>query len=167
MTLGANSYGTVDEIAALTPRYAPNGQFGSQTRPTESSVEGFIDRVSGILNVLLAGQGFAIPITQADAKLACDDIVVNAVVDLVFTVNSAGRFYTDKRLRGKSPFSIINEELAQWVEENAYGFEALGATRTNGDIESISYRDTDESGADTFPIFQRKAFGNSFKNWDS
>ncbi|RMD64627.1 hypothetical protein D6833_04145 [Candidatus Parcubacteria bacterium] len=167
MAIGANSYGSVEEVAALVPRYTSNGSFTSSTRPTLTQVEQFIDRISGVLNVMLAAEGFAIPITQADAKLACDEIVVSAVVDLCHAANSAGRFYTDRELRGKSPFSVIRAELAEWVQEHAAGFERIGATRSTSLAEQIAYRDVDDAGDDVFPIFQRKGFGNQFTDWDT
>jgi len=49
---------------------------------------------------------------------------------------------------------------------NAFGFEALGATRTTGVGEQIGFLSTNQSGDEVAPIFQRTQFGNSFENWD-
>lgn len=169
MAIGANSYGTVAEVEALTRRYlSPSGNYSLMSKPTLAQVEKFIDNASATLNVMLAKAGFAIPIVQADAKAACGELVVEVAVDLCHAVNSTGRFFTDKALeRGVSPMKALREEMADWVQDNAPGLELLGATRTYSQLAGIGYRDTDESGDDTAPIFQRKGFGNDFEDWDS
>jgi hypothetical protein len=167
MTTGANSYGTAAQVAALAIRYTTSGAFTTTSNPTLVTVEGWIDQVSANLNVALAGAGFAIPITQPDAKAALGSVVVEAVADLCHAANSAGRFYTERALeRGVSPMRVIRQEMSAWVEEQADGLELLGATRTRASTAGILSRDTDESGNDTFPIFQRDGFGNAFKDWD-
>jgi hypothetical protein len=164
MAVGANSYGSVAEVQALTPRY---GVYSTTTRPTLAQVENFIDKISATLNVILAGAGFAIPIVQADAKAACAQIIVEAATDLCHAANSAGRFYTERALeRGVAPMKVIRQEMAQWVEDQADGLELLGATRTRASTAGILFRDTDESGNSTAPIFQRSGFGNTFTDWD-
>lgn len=168
MAVGANSYGTVAEVAALVPRYTSAGAFSTTTKPTLAQVENWIDKASATLNVLLARSGFAIPITQADAKAACDQIVVEVVSELCHASNSAGRFFTARALeRGIAPMKVIRQEMDEWVEDNAAGFEALGARRNRSLTGGILFRDTDESGDDTAPIFQRRGFGNTFEDWDS
>lgn len=164
MAIGANSYGTVTEVQALTPRY---GTYTTTTRPTLAQVENWIDKASATLNVILAGSGFAIPIVQADAKSACAQVIVEAVADLCHAANSAGRFYTERALeRGVSPLKVLRQEMQEWVEDNATGLENLGATRNRSLLGGLLYRDTDDSGNATFPIFQREGFGNSFTDWD-
>lgn len=168
MTIGLNSYGTVAEVAALTRRYTTNGYFDVDTRPSVAQVEKWIDNASATLNVMLAKAGFTVPITQADAKAACGEIVVEVVVDLCHAANSAGRFYTDRALeRGVSPMKVLRQEMADWVELQAPGLENLGATRSTSLLGGMAYRDTDESGNATFPIFQREGFGNELTDWDT
>lgn len=168
MAVGANSYGTVSQVAALTKRYTAGGVYNSfSTNPSLAAVEDFIDQVSAILNVCLAGAGFHIPITQADALDACASVVIPAVVDLCHAANSTGRFYTDRALeRGISPLRAIRNEIAQWVEEQAPGLELLGATRERASSAGILTRGTNNAGDDTFPIFQRDAFSKTFKDYD-
>jgi hypothetical protein len=164
VSLAANSYGTVAEVQALTPRYQT---YSTTTRPTLAQVEKWIDNASATLNVILAGAGFQIPITQADAKAACGQIVVEAVTDLCHAANSAGRFYTERALeRGVSPMKVLRQEMKDWVEDQAEGLELLGATRTRASTAGILFRDGDESGNATAPIFQRSGFGNTFQDWD-
>jgi hypothetical protein len=64
--------------------------------------------------------------------------------------------------------SAIRKEVMDWVGMFADGLAGLGAARssTTGAGE-IGFRDADEGGDETFPIFQREAFGNSFQNWDT
>ena len=168
MTVGANSYGTVANVAALTRRYTSSGSYSTTTNPATATVEGWIDSVSATLNVVLAGAGFSIPITQTDAAAACAAIVVEAVADLCHAANSAGRFYTERALdRGMSPMRTIRQDMTEWVEDQADGLELLGATRTRASTAGILYRDTDEGGDETFPIFQRDGFHNTFTDWDT
>jgi len=165
MAEGANSYGTDEEVAALTKRYTNAGVFDTNTNPTIAQVEQFIDRRSGLLNVKLSALGFDIPVTQATVKLMLDDIVVSQVSELVFYANSAGRFHDNQK--GRQGIGItLDAELNKWLEENAEGMEALGASRSAGTGTRLGFRATDEAGDDTFPIFERDAFGNDFTEWD-
>lgn len=171
MTTLDNSYGTVDEVAAMVSRYTVGGEFiaasqSNATRPTLEQVERFLDRISGLVNVYLAQEGITVPVTQADAKAAIDELVVETVVELCHIANSAGRFFTDRRLRKQEPMRVLREEIARWVDGHAAGLEALGAGRETSLTGQIAFRETDEAGDETFPIFQRKAFGNRFQDWD-
>ena len=167
MSILDNSYGSPDDVAALVTRYTKSGVFDGTPRPTLEQLERYIDRISGITNVYLAEKGFTIPVTQTDAKLALDELVTQAVVELCQVANSAGRFFTDRRLKKQNPLRVIREEIATWIELHDTGLENLGVTRGTGLAGQIAYRDTDDSGDATAPIFQREAFGNAFKNWDS
>lgn len=168
MAIGANSYGSVAEVAAMTARYLIGGTYTTATRPTLAQVEKFIDNASSTLNVMLAKAGFSVPIVQADAKAACGEIVVECVVDMCHAANSTGRFFTDRALeRGMNPMKAIREDIADWVESQAPGLEALGATRDTSQLGGIAYRGTDENGDEIFPIFQRGGFSNKFDNWSS
>lgn len=84
MALRADSYGTVAEIEPYT-RYILSGEvnFSANTKPTLTEVEGFIDKISGVLNSALRGAGFSIPITNSTAKLMLDDWVITKTVERV------------------------------------------------------------------------------------
>lgn len=162
MTIATNSYGSVAEVAALARRYTSNGSFSTTTIPSESQVEKFIDRISGICNVLLAEAGFKVPITQADAKLMIDEFVVEAVADLCHYANGSGRFYSDRAIdSGRAPSSIIRTEFAAWIEEHAEGLEKIGATRTVSTIGMILTKKTDSAGSEIDPLFKRTGFAGS------
>ena len=169
MPVNLNSYGTVADVAALTRRYTTNGAYDISTNPALSTVEGWIDRVSATLDILLAEAGFVIPVTQATAKSSLAGIVVEAVADLCHAANTAGRFFTERMLeRGKSPMQIIRTEMADWVQEHATGLEAVGVPKGGGAAGSgrILFRDGDESGKQVDPLFQRKGYGEASRNWD-
>ena len=168
MAIGANSYGTVAEVAAMTARYLIGGTYTTATRPTLAQVEKFIDNASATLNVMLAKAGFTIPITDADAAAACGEIVVECVVDMCHAANSTGRFFTDRALeRGMNPIKAIREDIAEWVESQAPGLEALGAARSTSQLDGIAFRGTDDAGDEVFPIFQRDGFSNRFDDWSN
>ncbi len=152
----------------MTARYLIGGTYTTATRPTLAQVEKFIDNASSTLNVMLAKSGFSVPITQADAKAACGEIVVECVVDMCHAANSTGRFFTDRALeRGMNPIKAIREDIGEWVEAQAPGLEALGATRSTSQLDGIAFRGTDDAGNEVFSIFQRDGFSNRFDDWSN
>jgi hypothetical protein len=169
MAIGANSYGATAEIGALIPRYANEiATFDAQTTPTLTRLEAIIDQISGLVNGILTQYGFDIPIIQADAKLSLDLFVNEQAAVMVEAINVRGRFGpTSDQPFGDVNLKTILEDAQVFIAANALGFERLGAVRSSDPIAGISYRDTDEGGDDTAPIFQRDAFGNRFKDWDT
>lgn len=64
--------------------------------------------------------------------------------------------------------AIIRSEITEWVTENSSGLQALGATRTNEtNALEIGHLTVDEGGDTVSPLFQRKAFGELDKDWNS
>ena len=169
MAIGANSYGDILEVAALVPRWAgASGEFDEGTRPTQRQVESIIDQVSGVVNSILAQNGFAIPVSQADAKLMLDFFVNEEVAAIVAGINGSGRFGPTSKAPGKDGrFAVILSDVQAFIAASAVGIERLGATRTYDALAGLKYRDTDESGAATFPLFQRRGFGNTDTDWDN
>ena len=170
MAIGSNSYGSVAEVAALTPHYATatGGTFDADTTPTLTQVEKFIDRVSGILNVLLAKAGFSIPVSQTDAKLALDQFVVMQVAHLVEFANGAGPFISGgEEMRYGTPTRVIMRDAELFIEQNGAGFEQLGATRTRHLTDGLECRTEDDAGDTIEPVFQRKMMGNVIEDWDT
>lgn len=157
MAIGANSYGSVAEVQALTGRYTNAGSYDATTRPTLTQVEKFIDRVSAMLNLLLAEEGFSIPISQADAKLVCDEFVVEQAVQLCHGANGAGPFAPgSETLRSRTAFEIISREASEFVTQHAPGFEFLGATRARNLTYGLQATLTDTSGDDLEKMFTRE-----------
>lgn len=174
MTLLPNSYGSVDKVAALTGMWTRGGEFFdatvsvAATQPPLTDVETWIDQLSAILNIALAEEGFVIPVTQDDAVLAIEAMLMPLVADLVQYANQAGRFYTERALQSSTtPLQKITNEIAAWVNMSVGGLEALGASKNASPSGEFGFRDVDERGNETFPIFQRDSFGNKFDNADS
>lgn len=143
MTLSANSYGSVVMVAAMTPRYASNGEFNLLTRPTYSQIETWIDQTSALVNVILAEEGFTIPVTQTDAKSMLAGLVVSACADRAEYANRAGRFWTETAVdRGISMEKVLREEISAWISSHAAGLEALGAEREGTDESNKTFSHT-------------------------
>ncbi len=154
MAVLANSYGTASDVAALSQTFTDNGVFKTTTRPTELQVEAFIDQISGILNVALAGESFAVPITQADAKLACVSLVSETVKDMVAAANSTGRFFSESSMKSNlSMLAQIRRDIKDWVEDSASGLEEIGAPRGNSLLGQIA---TNDDAID--PLFERNQY---------
>ncbi len=166
MAVGAKSYSAAADVAALTGKFTASGAFTASTNPTLTTVEKWIDRVSGILNVLLAEQGFVIPVTQADVKLVLEQYVVTQVADLVNYANSAGRFFQDKNLK-TGPWQAIQKEAAEFIAEHAEGLQKLGASRTTGGLDGLDFRESDDAGDPIEPMFSRKQFGTRNVDYDT
>jgi hypothetical protein len=112
MAIDANSYGSTDGVAALTPRYAnASGVFDATTRPILTTVEGLIDQLSGILNTMLAEQGFTIPISQTTCKLALDMFVNEEAAAVVEGINGSGRFGPTVKVPNKGRFMLIMDDV--------------------------------------------------------
>lgn len=169
MATSENSYGSVESVAGLAPRWAnTSGVFDLSTRPTLPQLERIIDQIGGLLNAMLANAGFQIPVSQADAKLALDFFADEEAAAIVEGINGSGRFGpSTKAGGGKGRFALLVEDAEAFINAHKVGFERLGATRTYSATSGLAFRDTDESGNDTFPIFQRKAFGETFTDWDT
>ena len=154
MAILANSYGTADDVAALSQTFTDNGVFSTTTRPTDAQVEGWINQVSSLLNIALAGESFTVPITQSDAILSCVSLVAETVRDMVAAANSTGRFFSERSLKSNlSMLAQIRRDITEWVESNASGLEEIGATRNNSLLGQIATNDTDVA-----PLFEREQY---------
>lgn len=161
MVLGANSYGSVAEVEALTDRYTSSGSYGAGTVPTATQVEVFIDRISGVLNLVLAEAGFAVPVTQADAKFVLAHFVVGEVVILCEEANALS--VSDLRDVRLMTGVVANAQFL--VALHAAGFEQLGVTRDRSLTEGLAYWDLDDAGEDMEPIFGRKWMNQEVTDW--
>ena len=159
-------YGSVAEVAVLVKKYTTAGSFDDDSHPTATQVEGFINKVCGLVNVLLTELGFTVPISQADAKLALDLFVVEEAAALCEAANSAGRFFSEQG-RETGAFKAIQEDIEAFIEAHAVGFERLGATRGRSVTYGLDYWDTDDAGDDIEPIFSRKMMDLEIIDWDT
>lgn len=139
MAIGNNSYGTMAEVVALTRIYLQGETtFNNETIPAGVDVEKFIDRASGVLNLALANAGFTIPITQADAKLACDDWVVGMAAAYV----ELSQPYTSEEPQENKRsglLSRLSKEAVKFVKDNTKGFAVLGVTQTADDSSGLIF----------------------------
>lgn len=152
-------YGTTTEVEALTRRYTNGGKFDTQSNPTNTQVDNWLDQLSSVLNTLLAGEGFAIPIADGIVKPMIDAIAVGYTRDLVEYANSAGRFYEDKTLKGGNVLNWITKDLIEWVDMTANGMEAAGATRTRTLLSGIFTKWRNSDGDIIEPLFNESDFG--------
>ena len=164
------AYGSLAGVAALAKVYTDNGEFTDsacldclqdlETNPTKSEVTTWLDQVSSMMDIALAGEGFVIPITNATAILSIAMIVNQYVADLVKSANNTGRFATERaRENGIEPMITIEKNVRAWANNNAGGLAAAGAERQGTPGDQILTRTNT-------PIFSRKAFGNIFQDWN-
>ena len=164
MSLSANAYGTTAKVAELTPRYADSSQldFTNSTTPNLSAVENMLNRLSAMANSHLAGLGFDIPLTQADAVLTVEHIVLELAAQMVEGVRGSGRYAPgNKAIAARGLIASVNDDLTAYLEGIAVGLEEMGEPRGDSLLARVAYRSDDES----FPLFQRTAFGNAFIDW--
>jgi len=160
MTISERSYGAVSGVAALVPRYAGTGGiFTVSTRPTLAQVERLIDQISAMINSMLSTEGFDIPITQDDVVAVLSSFVEEEVAAICEGINGSGRFGPTTKAPNKSRFLLIQDDIQFFLKSQIPGFERLGAERTYAETSGIGFRDSDEQGDSTFPIFQRDSFG--------
>jgi hypothetical protein len=161
MTIGSASYGSLTDIEALTRVYTNDGKFDASSNPARTQVESFVDQVSALVNVSLAAQGFAVPVTNATAKRAIDSIVNQLVSDLAHAANSSGRFFTERSLTGGlSIWAQIRRDIEDWVVQSAGGFSALGVSRQTESQLTVGFRDGDDNGDPVSPLFGRDQYGS-------
>ena len=80
---------------------------------------------------MLAQNGFAVPVSQADAKLMLDYFVNEESAAIVEGINGSGRFGPSVKRKGASGrFALIVEDVQLFLETNAVGIERLGVPRT-------------------------------------
>lgn len=159
-----NDYGTAAGVAAYVKRFTSSGSFTTGTVPTLAQVGTWITQVSAQVNILLATEGFTIPVVQEDCVALLTSFVETEVAERVKAVNGMGRFVNEKEKR--STLRIIADDAADFIESNKAGFAGLGALQEIGSLGDIQTRSTDNAGDDVHPIFQRKMFQGSNRNWD-
>lgn len=169
MAIGANSYGDTGEVAKMEPRYANSSfLFDGTTRPTLATVESFTDQVSSIINIMLAGNGFSIPVSQTDALGALDLFVNMEVSSIVEGINGSGKFGPSGKKGGnKGRWAVLYEDVAGFLKGFSNGLESLGVTRSGAaTLSGLGFMETDNQGDAVFPVRTRQEFNNTFKEWD-
>lgn len=170
MAIRANSYGDTGEVGVMCPLYATatGSTFDTTTLPTLLQVESMVDQVSSVVNVLLAEAGFAIPVSQADAKLALDLFVNQEAAWYAEYANGAGPFVpTAMEMRTPSPQRMVLKDAEAFIGEHADGLEALGATRTRSLTYGLTCRTEDAAGNALVPPFSVRQVGHDIPIWDN
>lgn len=131
MAIRSDSYSSVAEVVAFT-RHLLDGEatYNSTTRPTLTDVEKFIDRASASLNVALSRQGFSTPITNAVAKLDCDNWVTIKAAQFAEMTAPGLTGFTPTADGRVNVFRQMSAEAQQFAEIVTVGFAALGIART-------------------------------------
>jgi hypothetical protein len=165
------SYGSVSGVASLAKAYTTDNYFWNEdclsclvdreTNPTRDEVTSWLSQISNTLNVVLAGEGFTVPITETKCVSMLDMMVNQWVADLVQAANMSGRFFTERAQQfGAVPMMVIRKEIRAWANENAGALEAAGATRGTTATDEIATKDST-------PIFAREGFSNTFEDWET
>lgn len=167
MAISANSYGTLAGVASRTPAYANASlTFDGATIPTATQVERWIDQVSSLLNSLLAQNSFAVPVTATMVVDSLAGFVEEEVAQMVLAASGVGRFAVSPMNPESRRGLLIRLDAEAFVQSQAYGFEKMGATRRNDTVTTIFFREADEAGNATFPIFQRRNPADTFRDYD-
>ena len=153
MALRSDSYGTVAEVVAFTRPYLDgNATFNSTTRPTLTEVEKFVDRVSGALNVAIAGEGFTPSSVTANstAKLMLDDWAVTraaALVELTHPMTPYGGQDSDRA----SMIHGLYTAAAEFVASAAIGWKRLGISITDPSYQGLTFTALNKHGEQADP----------------
>ena len=127
MAIRSDSYSSTTEVLTFT-RHLLDGQstFNSTTRPTLTEVEKLIDRASGQLNVALYSAGFTAPVSNATAKLACDDWVTDQVVSAVEQTRMGLAGFGELEEERPRVFRGLAGKARRFVQDHELAFNIMG-----------------------------------------
>ena len=170
MAIDVNSYSSVADVEALTRHISTDGGFDVNTTPTLLEVESIIDDCSALLNVAIAGFGFNVPVTQADAKRACDLWVRAEAVALVEGAQRATGFDGESNTNRAEWFRAYFPMAKAWVEEQVDGWTGLGLTQSNPASDGLAFtgllkhseRSDPKNTTYEQPRFRRRQWGGRF-----
>ncbi len=131
------AYGSPEAVAAFASTWTDNGEWkdpdlygDGATNPTLEQVEEWLDEVSVLMDLALAGEGFTVPVTHVSAVKALGLKVSALVADLVHLVHDKGRLFSDRlQETGTNPTSLIERDISSWVTRRVNAFEAFGIPR--------------------------------------
>jgi len=140
MTIRADSFSSTSEVKAFT-RHLLKGQsaFNSTTRPSNTELEKFIDKASGVLNVAIAQSGFSPSsvYTNSTAKLSCDDWVTMKAAKYV-ELTQRGTGYSVQDGSRIAAFDL-NSEAVEFAQSAALGFVRLGISQGKKLSDGLSF----------------------------
>ena len=160
------NYSTIAEVVAVT-RHLLDGEieYNDSTRPTETEVEKFLVRCSAILDTALAGAGFTVPVTQATAKLVCDDWVTSkAAIWVELTQRGVG--YSEGEGSRTLSLGNLHSQAHKFIQDNELGFKRLGVPVTYKASDGLQFtaqdaaseRDDPDDTSLAQPKFKRGLF---------
>lgn len=168
MAIASDSYSSVNDVRAMTRRFLKGeSTFSDTTLPTLTEVEGFIDEVSGTLNMALRACGFdpANITANSTAKKACDSWVrPRAVMYVELTQPYAG---FDGQPRSRVDFlNGLTKQANEWVKAMALGFKREGITVSDPTSQGLTFtgltapadRADPDNSALAQPFFSRQDF---------
>jgi hypothetical protein len=141
MAIRADSYGTVAEVLAYTQHLLESeADFGPSTVPTKAQIEKFIDRTSGILNTVIAGEGFTPSAVTANstAKLALDDYVTTKAARMV-ELTQPGTGYSAEEGSRLAGFDSMLEDAQEYIKMLVKGWKELGISVTQASSTGLFY----------------------------
>lgn len=145
MAIRTDSYSSTSEVKAFT-RHLLDGQsaFNSTTRPTSSELEKFIDRASGVLNLAVAGAGFAPSAVRGNstAKLAADDWVTARSAEYV-ELTQRGVGFNDGEGSRTSAFRNLTKSAEEFIKLNSLGFVRLGVAQGYKKSDGLTFTGLD------------------------
>ena len=137
------NYSSIEELVPLTKHlFDGELEFNDSTSPTETQVEKFLVRCCAILDTALAGAGFTVPITQATAKLVCDDWVTSkAAIWVELTQRGVG--YSEGEGSRIVSLGNLHNQAYKFVQENALGFKRLSVPVTYKASDGLQFTGQD------------------------
>lgn len=113
-------YGTAEGVAAIQVRHTNEGTFDTTTKPTLATVDSWLEQVSSALNAILSKNGYTVPLDALDTNKPMVDAFANeAVAELVAMVNGRGRFAASGESADRSPWSVLLEQVSEFIESIA------------------------------------------------
>lgn len=161
-----SDYSSTAEIVALTRMYlVGESEYNSTTRPTGTEVNKFVDRACGVLNLALANAGFTTPITEATAKLACDEWVTLHAAMFVELSQPTTEYGETGNNRTDTMYAL-ERDAVKFVDANIAGFQNLGVTQNSPIGQGIRYtgqlvhsqRSDPQDSTLEQPFFRRRQF---------
>lgn len=148
------AYGSPEQVAELATLWTDGGEFKNPdicsdepgTHPTLTTVEGWLEDVSDLIDLSLGEYGFSFPVTadmsqHAEKMIRILDMKASALVaDLVHLSHDTGRLFSDRiRESGEEASTILERELLAWVKKRINSIEAFGIPRVLDQAEGNSY----------------------------
>lgn len=161
-----SDYSSTTEVVAITRLYlGGETTYNTTTLPTATEVSKFLNRASGVLNVALANSGFAVPVTETDAKLACDEWVTLHAAQFVELSQPTTEWGEVENPRADM-LNGMQRDAAKFVAMMAIGFKNLGVPTTDPAGQGIRYtgqlkhslRDDPQDTSLAQPHFRRNQF---------